>query len=167
MVERSTENRKVTGSTPVGATSKSPKHSLRGFCFARSEAEFPFCSRQSPHSTTPRTPRMRLHMRPHTRATNTTHQTNFARNFQRSFFKHTRKRCNPNDQCSQFEAPSRELRAKFLGTARPCVAPNEGHRSYELRHSLNWATRNDHSRQLITEQPERPATTRIFNQLNS
>lgn len=38
MVERSTENRKVTGSTPVGATSKSPKHSLRGFCFAWGEA---------------------------------------------------------------------------------------------------------------------------------
>ena len=82
------------------------------------------------HSTAPRPPRIRPHMRPHMRATNTPHQTNFARNFQRSFFKHTRKRCNPNDQYSQFEAPSRELRAKFLETTRPAATaslpPNGG-----------------------------------------
>ena len=67
------------------------------------------------HSTAPRPPRIR----PHMRATNTPRQTHFARNFQRSFFKHARKRCNPNDQRSQFEVPSRELRAKFPETARP------------------------------------------------
>ena len=141
LVERSTENRKVTGSTPVGATSNSPKHSLRGFCFAHA-----LCPGQGPLACVlPRTgPVAGMPTRqPHMRATNTPRQTNFARNFQRSFFKHTRKRCNPNDQRSQFEAPSRELRAKFLGTARPCAAPNEERRSYELHHSHSWATRHD------------------------
>lgn len=51
-----------------------------------------------------------------TRATNTPHQTNFAHNFQRSFFKHVRKRCDSNSAHSRFEAPSRELRAKFPET---------------------------------------------------
>ena len=161
MVERSTENRKVTGSTPVGATSKSPKLLLRGFCFVHALylGQRPLACVFPEAGPVAGMPTRQLHVR----ATNTTHQTNFARNFQRSFFKQTRKRCNPNDQCSQFEAPSREL----LGTARPCATPKDGREPYELRHSLNWATRNDHSRQLITEQPEQPATTRIFNQLNS
>ena len=43
---------------------------------------------------------------------------------------------------------------------------NEGHRSYELRHSLNWATRNSNASQLITEQPERRSNTHISARLN-
>ena len=43
---------------------------------------------------------------------------------------------------------------------------NEGHRSYELRHSLNWATRNSNASQLITEQPECRSNTHIYNRLN-
>ena len=90
-----------------------------------------FCSRRgriplllevaTPQPCVPVAPHTALHAhtRPHVRATNTPRQTHFARNFQRSFFKHARKRCNPNDQRSQFEVPSRELRAKFPETARP------------------------------------------------
>ena len=67
---------------------------------------------------------------PHTRD-----QTHFAHNFQRSFFKHARKRCNSNDLHSTLEAPSKELRAKFLETTRPCVAPNKRSSSYALHHT--------------------------------
>ena len=82
-----------------------------------------------------------------TRATTTPHQTNFARNFQRSFFKHARKRCNPNDLSSRLKAPSRELRAKFLETTRPQdpEARPHGHQMGELHYTgIRHAARRLH-----------------------
>ena len=92
LVERSTENRKVTGSTPVGATSKSPKRKLRGFCFAHE-----LCPGQGRLRLPGAGPLFRTSMRQlHTRDHQAPPDKIFARSFQRSFFTYTRKRCNPN-----------------------------------------------------------------------
>ena len=57
--------------------------------------------------------------------------------------------------------------SKAPGNSKAGPTPDKRSSSYALRHTHDWATKNSDSSQLITEQPERPATTRIFNQLNS